>query len=149
MVLVNEACVYVITVRLHLNTNPETLDFKTGEFMYRSFFMTLYGQTKCFGITDSRGNIIELFCNCVASAAYEESHMVQCHSGFCLKNTPGGCCWLCLIRVSEVWRVGADTWEVTLSPAVTINQEHFFTLVVFIISSQTLAGIIRRCNCIC
>ena len=51
-------------------------------------------------------------------------------------STPLGsdwCCWLSLLRVIEVWPVCAQTLgdKLTLSPAITLNQDQFFILDTF------------------
>ena len=51
---------------------------------------------------------------------------------------PDWCCWLCSLRVSEVW----------LACVHTLNPDHLFALDIFVISSQNFASGIRQCNCI-
>ena len=58
-----------------------------------------------------------------------------------------GCCWLIFIRVSEVCCMFAESLKI-LSPAVISNQNHWFTLDIFVISLPPLASGISQYNCI-
>ena len=79
--------------------------------------VTSYKMIRIFGLRLS--NIV------IFHDTHEDNHLLQLPCGFCPTNTGWWrCCWLCLVRISEVLR--------TFSPAVISNQDYLFTLNIFL-----------------